>query len=254
MVLKSAGLAGASPPFYPTHREFNRQLVDLVREMPLRTPKLGPCDVTLLERETSFRTSGDEPTPSSYLSQLPAESLKDVLVIGQIRRPPMIQLIPLTIAIGCVFVGFYWLMRDLLWRGNGAFGYFFLFCAILGTFGPMAYATLMPRGRLMPDHLLRYDRATGVLSYLGGAHTFRRDEVVCLIALTARGQWGEVSELQIVAGSASPFRRVRVIGTTHRDARKVFGPAMTAMQDFAGIPGYVVRFTAKEPGFELESV
>lgn len=71
-------------------------------------------------------------------------------------------------------------------------------CWILSVFGPAAFWMVIPVGWLRPDHWIRFDSESGILSIRGGYSEFHRDEILALLSVTDLRKKKRQTEFQVV--------------------------------------------------------
>ena len=109
---------------------------------------------------------------------------------------------------------------------------------VLGVIGPAAFWLFWPIGILRPDHWIRFDRESGLLSLKGGFSEFRRDEIAALLSVTDLRKKKRQTEFQIVTGCPGAFAKHFVANCRELDPQIAFGTVIQEIGRFSGIPYY----------------
>jgi len=108
---------------------------------------------------------------------------------------------------------------------------------IIAILGPATFWLFWPvGGMLRPDHLIRFDRVSGLLSIKGGFSIFRRDEIVALLSVTDLRKRKQQTEFQIISGAPGAFAKHFVANCRELDPRMAFRNVMQKIGEFSGIP------------------
>lgn len=109
-------------------------------------------------------------------------------------------------------------------------------CWLLGVFGPAAFWMIIPVGWLRPDHRIRFDRESGILSIRGGYSELHRDEIIALLSVTDLRKKKRQSEFRIVTVSSTSTSKHFVANCRELDPNLAFAAIIKEIGSFAGIP------------------
>lgn len=177
----------------------------------------------------------DERPPERWSFEVEVHDNRMELPIAQ---PKPVHIAPLTIGLAaiatpmCYFI--YGGLKDsMIVAGNGIV---FVVIWLLAVLGPAAFWLFFPVGMLRPDHWLRFDRSTGMLSIRGGWSIFQREEVVCLLSVTDLRKGKRQTEFQVISGTPCAFEKHFVSNCRVLDPQQAFGSTIEALSEFSGIP------------------
>ena len=181
----------------------------------------------------------DETPPERWSFEVAVQDNRMELPIAE-AKPMHIALLTIGLAAiatpMCYFI-YSGLKDSMIVAGNGiALGIFCVVIWTLAVLGPAAFWLFFPVGMLRPDHWLRFDRDTGMLSIRGGWSTFQREEIVCLLAVTDLRKGKRQTEFQVISGSPSAFEKHFVANCRLLDPQQAFGTTIEALSEFSGIP------------------
>lgn len=107
---------------------------------------------------------------------------------------------------------------------------------LLGVLGPAAFWLFVPIGWLRPDHWIRFDRDTGILSIRGGYAEFNRDEIVAFLSVTDCRKQKRQTEFQVLTGSVTSFSKHFVANCRELNPGLAFAKVMQELGEFSHIP------------------
>ena len=157
-----------------------------------------------------------------------------------IPQPTGTQIALLTLFLAAVSTPFCIAIYRGMQRSDHAFGVgvMIVACWTLSVFGPAAFWMFIPVGWLRPDHWIRFDRESGILSIRGGYSEFHRDEIIALLSVTDLRKKKRQTEFQIVtvcSTSASTSKHF-VANCGELNANVAFATVIREIGSFAGIP------------------
>lgn len=109
----------------------------------------------------------------------------------------------------------------------------------IAVIGPPAIFYYARNSPLLPNHLLRFDRSTGILSLPSRWASFRREEIVCFLSVTDFRKNRSQTEFQIITGDGSPFAKHLVATCLSRNPDHGFLKVIEQFSGFSGIPSAI---------------
>lgn len=183
----------------------------------------------------------DEQPPDEFRVEVKLENNQIEIPM---KQAPFVAILLLTIGLAIVGTP----LCFLLWLSpptppmspsTTAFRLFVAVAWCIGVLGPAAFWYLWPNGLLRPDHWIRYDRDSRVLSIRGGWSTFHREEIVCFLAVTDVRRRKRRTELQVLTLSEPCNAKHFVAHCRVTDPELAFGSVMTQFATFSDIPCFV---------------
>lgn len=115
-------------------------------------------------------------------------------------------------------------------------------CWTLSVFGPAAFWMVIPVGWLRPDHWIRFDRETGILSIRSGYSEFHRNEILALLSVTDLRKKKRQTEFQVVtvcstsASTSASTSKHFVANCRELNPNVAFATVIREIGSFAEIP------------------
>lgn len=154
-----------------------------------------------------------------------------------ITQPTSTHIVLLTLLLGAIATPLCLFIYGALRPSEPRLAIGLLFCAIwlLAVLGPAAFWVFVPIGWLRPDHWIRFDRGTGILSIRGGYAEFRRDEIVAFLSVTDCRKKKRQTELQVITGSVTSFSKHFVANCRELNPSLAFATVMQELGEFSEI-------------------
>lgn len=119
-----------------------------------------------------------------------------------------------------------------------AFGILVSVIWILGVIGPAAFWLFWPIGFLRPDHWIRFDRDSNLLSIRGGYSIFHLNEIIGFLSVTDLRRRKRVTEFQVITCDSGARANHFVSNCRELNPELAFGHVIKQFGRFSKIPYY----------------